>query len=138
MADIYDPAKRSALMSRIRSAGNSSTELRLTAIFRTFSITGWRRKQQLPGRPDFVFRRERVAVFVDGCFWHACPRHGSLPKSNADFWHKKLAANVARDDAVSRELRQLGWFVIRLWEHEVREPAQCACRVMRALKAHRR
>lgn len=138
MADIYDSAKRSAIMSRVRGAGNRSTELRLIAIFRTFSIVGWRRKQRLPGRPDFVFRRERVAVFVDGCFWHGCPLHGSRPESNADFWEKKLAGNVIRDRAVSLKLRRMGWHVLRLWEHEARDPARCAYRILRVLRAQQK
>src|SRR6266481_5319183 len=112
MADIYDSAKRSAIMSSVRGTGNRSTELRLIAIFRAFSITGWRRKQPLPGRPDFVFRRERVVVFVDGCFWHGCPRHATMPANNRTFWQRKLAGNAARDRAVTRSLRKPGWRVI--------------------------
>ena len=71
------------------------------------------------GRPDFVFRRLRVAVFVDGCFWHACPVHATRPKNNAAFWRKKLAANQARDRFVTRALRRAGWRVLRIWEHEL-------------------
>jgi len=80
MADIYDREKRSEVMSRVRGSGNRSTELRLIAIFRKHSITGWRRNQRLPGLPDFVFPKQRLAVFVDGCFWHGCPLHGSVPR----------------------------------------------------------
>jgi DNA mismatch endonuclease (patch repair protein) len=121
VADIYDTSKRSALMSRVRGAGNRATELRLIEIFRATSITGWRRKQPLPGRPDFVFRRERVVVFVDGCFWHCCPKHGSLPITNRSFWRKKLEGNVARDKLVSCALRKCGWRVLRVWQHELKK-----------------
>jgi DNA mismatch endonuclease (patch repair protein) len=72
MADIWTKAKRSAVMSLIRGHGNKDTELRLIKIFRLFGIIGWRRKQKLFGKPDFVFRKQRVVVFVDGCFWHGC------------------------------------------------------------------
>jgi DNA mismatch endonuclease (patch repair protein) len=70
-------------------------------------------------RPDFVFPKLRLAVFVDGCFWHACPVHATQPRNNAAFWRRKLAANTARDRAVNRALRASGWRVLRLWEHEL-------------------
>jgi DNA mismatch endonuclease (patch repair protein) len=73
----------------------------------------------LPGTPDFAFPKNRVAVFVDGCFWHGCPRHASFPATRRDFWLKKFAANKARDRRVNRELRKRGWRVLRLWEHEL-------------------
>jgi len=69
-------------------------------------------------RADIVFTRSRVAVFVDGCFWHGCGDHGSLPKSNREWWGMKLAANVARDAAANDDLSRAGWLVIRVWEHE--------------------
>jgi DNA mismatch endonuclease Vsr len=77
MPDTFTKQKRSEMMSRIRSAGNKGTELRLVQIFRTNSITGWRRGSKLPGKPDFVFPKQRLAVFVDGCFWHGCPKHAT-------------------------------------------------------------
>ncbi len=120
MADIFTPRKRSAVMSAIRSRGNKATELRLIAIFRTHGITGWRRHRPVFGRPDFVFRALKLAVFVDGCFWHGCPIHGTRPKQNAAFWRKKFSANRARDRLVTRALRFNGWHVVRIWEHELR------------------
>lgn len=83
---------------------------------RAAGITGWRRGSPLPGKPDFVFRTEKVAIFVDGCFWHGCPRHGRTPKSRSDFWLNKLAQNVRRDRAVTLALRASGWMVLRIWE----------------------
>jgi len=73
-----------------------------------------------PGSPrvDIAFTRAKVAVFVDGCFWHSCPVHGSLPKANGEWWSEKLAANVARDRRNDVTLRRMGWQVIRVWEHE--------------------
>ena len=101
------------------STDNKNTELRLNQIFRTNSITGWRRNSKLPGKPDFVFPKLKQAVFVDGCFWHGCPKHGTKPKTNASFWRKKIQRNQARDKEVNRLLRAKGWKVIRVWEHEL-------------------
>ena len=117
MPDIFTKAKRSAVMAAIRSRGNRGTELRMMALFRSHGITGWRRGASLFGKPDFVFRKERVAVFVDGCFWHACPRHGTMPAGNRAFWKTKFARNAERDREVSRALRKAGWTVLRVWEH---------------------
>ncbi len=119
MTDILSPAQRSALMAKVRSSGNASTELRLVAVFRALGITGWRRKLPLPGKPDFVFPARKLAVFVDGCFWHGCPLHATQPKQNAKFWRDKIARNRARDLLVTRTLRARGWRVLRLWEHEL-------------------
>jgi DNA mismatch endonuclease, patch repair protein len=120
MADILTKAERSLRMKLVKGHGNRSTEGRLESMFRFLGITGWRRRQRLPGRPDFVFRRSRIALFVDGCFWHSCPRHYTTPVVNAAFWRRKRHDNVARDRRVDAELRQLGWRVIRIWEHELR------------------
>jgi DNA mismatch endonuclease, patch repair protein len=83
-------------------------------------------------RPDIAFTRVRLAVFVDGCFWHACPIHGNQPRANSDYWRPKLARNVARDRAVDRALHAAGWCVLRAWEHE--PPAVVADRVEAALR----
>jgi DNA mismatch endonuclease, patch repair protein len=119
MPDVYTKAKRSEVMSRIRGSGNKDTELALIKIFRRHSITGWRRHQDVFGKPDFLFRRNRLALFVDGCFWHGCPRCYKRPKSNRKFWDAKIARNRERDSLVNRELRRLGWRVIRIWEHDL-------------------
>ncbi|MDR1280534.1 MAG: very short patch repair endonuclease [Opitutaceae bacterium] len=91
MTDIMTRAQRSALMSKVRGAGNRSTELRLMGIFKANRIKSWRRGYPLPGKPDFVFIKQRLAIFVDGCFWHGCPIHGVHPKQNATFWKNKSA-----------------------------------------------
>ena len=106
-------------MGLIRSTRNKSTEERLATLMRKHGISGWRRSAKLPGRPDFVFRAQRIALFVDGCFWHGCPAHFRQPRTRAGFWRKKIAANRARDIRVSGELRLLGWRVRRVWEHEL-------------------
>jgi DNA mismatch endonuclease (patch repair protein) len=120
-------------MSRIRSRGNKDTELKLAGLFRQHRIRGWRRNVRLAGKPDFTFRRERLALFVDGCFWHGCPKHGTSPKSNKTYWRAKLARNKARDRQTGRVLRLRGWRVLRIWEHELKTPARVLRRVNRAL-----
>lgn len=107
-------------MSRIRGSGNKETELALVSIFRKNKIVGWRRKQKVFGKPDFVFWHKRVAIFVDGCFWHQCPLHSSIPKQNQEFWQKKLQSNTIRDQNVNKYLKENGWRVIRIWEHELK------------------
>ena len=116
MPDVFTKAKRSEVMSRIRSRGNRDTELRLIALMRAHGITGWRRNARVFGKPDFVFRVTKLAVFVDGCFWHGCPRHATMPRNNRAFWKAKLTRNAQRDRAVSRALRAAGWCVLRVWE----------------------
>lgn len=135
MPDVFTPRKRSEVMSRIRGTGNRDTELALMQLLRRHRITGWRRHVDLPGRPDFTFRSERVAVFVDGCFWHQCPRCSSLPAGNRGFWRRKLLANVTRDRRVNRRLREDGWMVIRIWEHALRRPWPTIQRLRLALGA---
>jgi len=190
MADVFTKAKRSEVMSRIRSRGNKDTELALARLLRANGISGWRRhvlvratversklrvesgrKQsrtsprpspqrfvfsrttltrsattlsrshgrgnergagvrrrntqlptlnaQLTVRPDFVFRKLRTVIFVDGCFWHGCPKHATMPKNNREFWRRKLSGNRTRDGLVTRALRRAGWRVLRVWEHQL-------------------
>src|SRR5580704_10481214 len=109
MADVFSKKKRSAVMAAVKGSGNRSTELRLIEFFRREGITGWRRKHRLHGSPDFVFPKRRVALFVDGCFWHGCRIHGTQPASNAGYWISKIARNRKRDRAVTQELRGRGW-----------------------------
>jgi DNA mismatch endonuclease (patch repair protein) len=120
MADVFTPEKRSKVMSLIRGKGNASTEQRMIKIFREHGIKGWRRNWPLPGKPDFVFPQLRIAVFVDGCFWHRCPKCYHAPATNAEFWDAKIGRNVERDKEVNRELKKRGWRVVRVWEHELK------------------
>ncbi len=133
MADVFTKAKRSAVMALIRSRGNRATELRLIALMREHGITGWRRGAPLPGKPDFIFRAAKLAVFVDGCFWHACPKHGTRPKQNRKFWDAKIARNCGRDRSVNRELRKFGWRVVRIWEHDLAKRSEKCCRRIKAV-----
>jgi len=125
MADIWSKAKRSKVMSFIRSHGNTATELKLIEIFKAHCIIGWRRKQNLTGKPDFVFRKERVCIFVDGCFWHGCPKCYRRPGSNRAYWDAKVQRNRKRDLLVTRVLRKDGWRVLRIWEHQLSKKHLC-------------
>ena len=133
MADVFSKKKRSQVMAAIRSKGNKDTELKLASILRANGIKGWRRHQRLPGSPDFVFRRARLAVFVDGCFWHGCPKHGRTPDSNRSFWLRKLNRNKQRDRAVSKRLRSSGWRVLRFWAHDLGSPEAVVRRLVSGL-----
>jgi DNA mismatch endonuclease (patch repair protein) len=133
MVDVFSRQKRSYIMSRVKGHGNATTELRLIRIFREQGLTGWRRRAAVFGRPDFVFPKARVAIFVDGCFWHGCPLHGQLPAANRIFWQTKLLRNIARDKAVNRELRRLGWSIVRFWQHELRDSTKVTRRLERKL-----
>jgi DNA mismatch endonuclease, patch repair protein len=120
-------------MAKIKSNENASTELRLIWVLKELKIRGWRRRSKIFGSPDFVFSNERLALFVDGCFWHCCPLHGTLPASNRSFWAQKLERNRKRDLLVARELRSAGWGVLRIWQHELKKPKQVAARIQRSL-----
>jgi DNA mismatch endonuclease (patch repair protein) len=139
MADVFSVEKRSAVMSRIRARGNRDTELRLVSVFRQAAISGWRRNHAVFGKPDFVFPSARVAVFVDGCFWHRHPKckFCYTPKSRQEFWVPKFERNIARDTLVTRTLRKAGWKVIRIWECQLsaNNQSQVIKRVRAALRS---
>jgi len=140
MVDVFSSRKRSQVMSRIRSRGNKDTELALADLFQRHRITGWRRHQNVFGKPDFVFPKFKLAVFVDGCFWHHCPIHGTQPKGNRSFWKRKFARNQARARLVNRTLRLAGWRVLRIWEHELvrKNESRSSQRIRRALSRFKR
>jgi DNA mismatch endonuclease (patch repair protein) len=122
--DVFTAAKRSEIMSRVRSRGNRTTEIAFVKLLRAEKITGWRRHPAMIGNPDFVFRAQRITVFIDGCYWHGCPRHYSPPKSNADFWAEKIKRNRRRDRDVAAALTDRGWRVVRFWQHDFRTPGK--------------
>jgi DNA mismatch endonuclease (patch repair protein) len=119
------PSRR-ANMRAIRSRGNRTTELKFRALVASSGIRGWKMHVSfLLGCPDFFFPNERIAIFVDGCFWHGCPKCGHTPKSNRQYWSKKLARNKHRDTQVGRKLRSAGIRVMRFWECQLRHDANC-------------
>ena len=129
MPDVFTKAKRSKVMAAIRSHGNKETELRLVTIFRGYRITGWRRHQPVIGKPDFVFQRQKLAIFVDGCFWHGCYKHCRIPTGNRKYWEAKISRNRARDLSTTRLLRKKGWRVLRIWSHALAAPEKVVKRV---------
>ena len=135
MADVFTKIKRSQVMAAIRSRGNKDTELKLAAILRAAGITGWRRHQPVPGHPDFIFRRERLAIFVDGCFWHGCRWHCRMPQANREYWRAKIARNSARDRRTTRLLHTRGWRVLRIWGHALASPETVVARITSGLSA---
>ena len=119
-------------MAAIRSRGNTTTELPLGKLLSAAGLRGYRKHWPVTGRPDFAWPGRKVAVFVDGCFWHGC-RCKTLPRTNAKFWRNKIETNRRRDRRVSRALRRDGWTVIRIKECGVRKPATLA-RIVRAMR----
>ena len=112
-------------MAATRGANNRADRLLRSALHRR-GLRFWTQRRLISGSTrtvDIVFPCARLAVFVDGCFWHDCPIHGSRPKANADWWRRKIARNVERDRDTDRLLRELGWRILRIWEHEGAEEA---------------
>lgn len=137
MTDVLTRTQRSFCMSRIRGS-ETSPERSLRQHLWSMGVR-YRLKSKLPGRPDIVISGAKIAVFVDGCFWHRCPVHGVLPKSNATFWREKLQANRERDKRVTAELRALGWRVFRVWEHDVAKvPERIARRIAKEVSRRSR
>ena len=126
---------RSRNMQAIKGADNRSTERRMRARLAQLGIRGWYiRADGLPGCPDFAFPTAKVAVFVDGCFWHGCPRCGHIPRTNKAYWLAKITRNKRRDRTVSKVLRALGYHVLRIWECRLRtNPKQCLGRIVNML-----
>ena len=134
MADRYRKEIRSRIMSRIRSR---QTEPEI-AFRRYLWQRGWRgyriNLKNLPGKPDIVYTSKKVAIFIDGCFWHKCPRCFVEPKTNKNYWIPKIERNIERDLEQNNLLRNLGWSVVRIWEHEIEEDMdKCAEKVINLL-----
>jgi DNA mismatch endonuclease (patch repair protein) len=127
MTDVFSKEKRSEIMAGIRGKGNRSTEWRLRARLIAAGISGWRiNATDITGKPDFVFDEAKIAIFVDGCFWHGCRRCRNIPTTNTDFWSAKIEATIKRDQKVMLSLSNSGWRVLRFWEHELKQqPKEC-------------
>ncbi len=121
MADVFDKEKRSDIMKHVRSKGNKTTELQLINVFKSHGIKGWQRHYKAKGHPDFVFLKSRIAVFVDGCFWHGHDCRNTRPSDNADYWAKKRQRNIEHDKEVTAIFEKRGWTVIRIWECELKK-----------------
>jgi DNA mismatch endonuclease (patch repair protein) len=127
--------RTSKAMRKIRSLGNRSTELRLRMALVRAKISGWLlHPSDFYGKPDFVFPEKKLVVFVDGCFWHSCPKCGHIPDLNRAFWKKKMELNRERDIQVNQLLRNSGFHVIRFWEHKIKnEVSHCISRIQRSV-----
>jgi len=123
-SDVMTPAQRSRCMSKIRGKNTKPELILRRALWRK----GYRYRIHYPieGKPDIVFPGKKVAVFIDGCFWHGCPLHGKKPTNNSDFWRKKIERNIRRDLDVNIALREQHWTVVRVWEHEVADNLDAA------------
>lgn len=122
--DSVTALERSRIMGSVKARGNKSTELRLIKLFKEHGITGWKRNYPVKGKPDFVFLPQRVAIFVDGCFWHGCKAHCRIPFSNQDYWLAKINRNKERDIATTSAFQKRNWKVVRIWEHELTKSCQ--------------
>lgn len=119
MADTLTSEQRRRCMSSVRSK-NTAIEMQLRRALWKAGLR-YRVNFRLPGKPDIVFPKRKIAVFIDGCFWHGCPIHGSVPKTNANFWEAKIKGNIERDQRITAQLTTDGWLVIRIWEHEIKK-----------------
>ena len=108
-------------MKRVKSSGNRSTEIELIRFFKAQHITGWRRHYDVKGHPDFVFPQKKIAIFVDGCFWHGHDCRNTRPSNNAEYWMKKRQRNIEHDKEVTNLFVNRNWTVIRIWECELRK-----------------
>src|ERR1700691_3510518 len=126
---------RSKIMASVRTSGGT-TEVEMEKLLRLYHIGGYRKQLPVAGKPDFAWPKSRVALFVDGCFWHGCPRCDRPSKSNTDFWIPKIVSNRRRDRRVSRKLRKDGWSVLRVWECRISEERTLS-RIMRAVTRQR-
>ncbi|MGA2723419.1 MAG: very short patch repair endonuclease [Bryobacteraceae bacterium] len=118
--DTVSPETRSRVMAQVRSQRNRSTEWRLRACLIQAGIRGWKlNPQDIDGKPDFAFPGRRVLLFVDGCYWHGCPRCYRRPSSHTDYWDAKVRRNRARDRRTTARLKRDGWRVLRIWEHQL-------------------
>lgn len=106
-------------MSAIKSSGNYTTEVAMIQILRREGFVGWRRKRPVFGNPDFCWAKKRVALFVDGCFWHGCPNCKKIPKDYDQYWLDRIAANRKRDRVVTKYLNAHQWTVLRVWECQI-------------------
>lgn len=131
MPDVLTPEQRRRCMSAIK--GKNTKPERILRYILWQSGFRYRLRSFLPGRPDLVFPRVKLAVFIDGCFWHGCPKHFVPPKTRANFWREKIRRNKTRDRLVVKELRRLNWHVARIWEHEIKEDPQRAANEIKSV-----
>lgn len=121
MADTFSKAERSAIMQKVKSKGNKSTEQKLIELFKQQDIKGWRRHYPVTGKPDLVFLDKKIAIFADGCFWHGHHCRNITPKQNQTYWDKKQHRNIQRDKDITLHFKNRGWTVLRFWECDIKK-----------------
>jgi DNA mismatch endonuclease (patch repair protein) len=121
MADTFSKKVRSEIMKNVKSKGNKSTELKFLKLMKSNKLAGWRRNSNIYGKPDFIFNDSKIAIFLDGCFWHGHNCRILKPSSNTFYWNKKITKNKKHDKKVTGYLHLLGWKVIRIWECRISE-----------------
>lgn len=136
MSDVFNERMRSSIMRAVKSKNPKSTELALIKLFKENHIIGWRHSYSVKGHPDFVFLEKRIAIFVDGCFWHGHDCRNTRPADNSEYWAQKRARNMQHDKEITQLFKRRGWTVIRIWECELRKKniAQTLQRIMTALE----
>ncbi|WP_445365386.1 very short patch repair endonuclease [Microbulbifer sp. ANSA001] len=136
MVDVLSRNQRSYCMSKIKGK-NTKPEVVLRKSLWAMGFR-YRLKNKLPGKPDIVYPSLKTVIFVDGCFWHRCPKHYQSPKARSEFWEDKISGNVDRDKKNNRLLKEMGWIVLRVWEHEIRDSLpECIERLVKALSNQR-
>lgn len=121
MSDTFSKAERSAIMQKVKSKGNESTEGKIIQFFKQQDIKGWRRNYTVIGKPDFVFLAKKIAIFTDGCFWHGHHCRNVSPKQNQSYWDMKRQRNIQRDKDITQHLENRGWTVFRIWECDIKK-----------------
>jgi len=132
MTDVLTPKQRTYNMSQIRGK-NTGPEVKLRKLLWSNGVRGYRIHYNLPGKPDIVFIKKKIAIFIDGCFWHKCPICFQEPETRKEFWMKKIQSNIDRDKKVDDQLTNDGWTVIRIWEHEIKKEPENAVKKIIAL-----
>lgn len=134
MADTFSREERSEIMRRVKSK-DTALERRVRSALHQRGLR-FRLSYPLPGHPDIVFISGRVAVFIDSCFWHGCPQHVRMPRSNVEYWNRKIARNMERDSRTKAAYKRSGWKLMRFWEHELKENFdKCATKIEKAVRA---
>jgi DNA mismatch endonuclease (patch repair protein) len=135
MSDNLKPEDRRKTMQAVKGKG-TKLEKRLWAMLAGMGLKGWNKNADtITGKPDVVFINQRVAVFIDGCFWHGCPYcRRKLPKTNHEYWERKIKRNVELAQLHNKQLQRDGWVVIRIWEHEMADTAIVRARIRHALE----
>ena len=135
MSDNLKPEDRRKTMQAVKGKG-TKLEMRLWGMLAGMGLKGWKKNvDTIVGKPDVVFIIQRVAVFIDGCFWHGCPYcRKKLPKTNSEYWERKIKRNIELAQLYDEKLQRDKWTVVRIWEHEMADTVKVRTRILHALK----